>query len=112
MLQAVAEAGARSASYTLIRLPFAVETIFTDWVQRVRPLEAEKIFARLRSVRGGQMNQSQFGTRMRGSGPMADQISALFKLSRQRCGLGATLPPSRTDLFRPPRTSSGQGHLF
>lgn len=112
VLQAVAEAGARSASYTLVRLPFAVEAVFTDWVQRVRPSEAEKIFARLRSVRGGQMNQSQFGTRMRGSGPMADQISALFKLSRQRCGLTATLPPSRTDLFRPPRTSCGQGHLF
>ena len=112
VLQAVAEAGARSASYTLVRLPFAVEAVFTDWVQRVRPSEAEKIFARLRSVRGGQMNQSQFGTRMRGSGPMADQISALFKLSRQRCGLEATLPPSRTDLFCPPRTSGGQRHLF
>jgi len=112
VLKAAADAGARSASYTMIRLPLAVETIFLDWIKRHRPTHADKIESRLRSVRDGKLSQSEFRIRMRGTGPIADQINALFKLTRQRCGLAATLPASRTDLFRPPTTSSGQMHLF
>lgn len=112
VLKAVAEAGARSASYIMLRLPLAVESIFMTWIQRHRPTHAEKIRSRLRLVREGKLSQSEFGQRMRGTGPMADQISALFRLNRKRCGLDETLPPARTDLFRPPTTSSGQQHLF
>lgn len=112
VLKAVADAGARSASYIMVRLPLAVETIFIDWLKNHRPTHADKIQSRLRSVRSGQLSQSDFHLRMRGTGLIADQISALFKLSRKRCGLSDTLLPSRTDLFRPPKTSSGQMHLF
>ena len=112
VLNAVAEAGARSASHIMVRLPLSVETIFIDWIKRHRPTHAEKIESRLRAVREGKLSQSEFRIRMRGTGPIADQISALFNLTRQRCGLDATLPASRTDLFKPPRTSSGQMHLF
>jgi DNA repair photolyase len=112
VLEEAAANGAQSASNILVRLPAEVEPIFLDWLQRARPAEMSRVLSRLRSVRGGQLSQSQFGLRMRGSGEMAEQIAALFRLTRKRCGLRATLPPSRTDLFRPPRTSSGQGHLF
>lgn len=112
VLKAAAEAGAKSASYIMVRLPLSVETIFIDWIKRHRPTHADKIESRLRAVREGKLSQSEFRIRMRGTGPIADQISALFKLTRQRCGLDATLPASRTDLFIPPRTSSGQMHLF
>jgi len=112
ILKAVADAGARSAGYIMVRLPMAVETIFIDWLRQHRPTHADKIESRLRSVRNGQLSQSDFHLRMRGTGPIAEQISALFKLSRKRCGLSDKLPPSRTDLFRPPKTSSGQMHLF
>lgn len=112
VLKASAEAGAKSAGYNMIRLPLSVETVFMDWIKRHRPTHAEKIESRLRSVRDGKLNQSEFGIRMRGSGPIAEQFHALFKLTRQRCGLVATLPQSRTDLFKPPRHSSGQQYLF
>ena len=112
VLKAVAEAGAKSASYILLRLPMEVEPVFLDWLNRERPSEADKIISRLRSVRDGKLSESKFGLRMRGSGELADQISALFKVARSHSGLAASLPPSRTDLFRPPRMSNGQGFLF
>ncbi|GEM_PF-1961751 len=101
-----------SYCYVMLRLPLAVETIFVEWLKRHRPSVADKIESRLRAIRGGKLSESGFGVRMRGLGPIADQISALFKLNRNRCGLGDTLPESRTDLFRPPATSGGQMHLF
>ena len=112
VLKAVADVGAKSASYIMVRLPLAVETVFVEWMKQHRPTHAQKIESRLKSVREGKLSQSEFGLRMRGVGPMAEQISALFKLNRTRCGLKETLPPSRTDLFRPPKMSSGQMHLF
>lgn len=112
ILQAVADAGARSASYIMVRLPLTVEPVFLEWLQRHRPSLAEKIENRLRSIRDGGLNHGQFHLRMRGTGIFAEQISALFQLNRKKAGLDTQLPPSRTDLFRPPRDSSGQGVLF
>ena len=112
VLNAAKAAGARSASYIIVRLPLTVETIFIDWIKRHRPTHADKIESRLRAVREGKLSQSKFRIRMRGTGPIADQILALFSLFRQRCGLDATLPACRIDLFKPPRNSSGQGCLF
>jgi DNA repair photolyase len=112
VLQAVADAGARSASYILLRLPLAVEKVFMDWVHNHRPLLAEKIESRLRNVRDGKLSDSQFGKRMRGTGVMADQISAMFRLHRRRCGLEERLPGSTTDLFDRPHGSPRQRRLF
>lgn len=112
VLKAVSEAGAKSASFIMLRLPLTVETVFLDWLKRHQPTQAAKVESRLRAVRQGKLNQSEFGLRMRGTGPIADQISALFQLHRKRYGMTETLPPLRTDLFKPPRTSGGQQHLF
>jgi DNA repair photolyase len=112
VLKAAAAVGAESAEYNMLRLPLAVETVFLDWLQRHRPTYVDKVKSRLRNVREGKLSQSEFRIRLRGTGPIADQIAALFRLTRQRCGLDTTLPPSRTDLFKPPRNASGQRHLF
>jgi DNA repair photolyase len=112
VLQAASEAGAKSASYILVRLPLNVEPLFLLWLKTHRPSMAEKVESRLRSVRGGQLSQTDFGLRMRGTGVMADQISALFALHLRRAGLDARLPPLSTNLFQPPKDSQGQGTLF
>jgi hypothetical protein len=44
-------------------------------------------------MRSGRLNDARFGHRMRGAGPMADQIERLFELSAQRCGFGREPPP-------------------
>ncbi len=112
VLAAVADAGALSASYIVVRLPLTVEPLFIDWLQHVKPDQAEKVLSRLRSIRGGKLSQSEFGVRMRGTGAMADQISQLFHVTRRRSGLKSSLPPLATDLFQTPRNSSGQRFLF
>lgn len=112
ILQAVKEAGAISASYILLRLPLTVEPVFMEWLRRVRPAEASKVETRIRATRGGKLYDSRFGERMRGSGPIADQINASFRLFAARYGLSTTRPPLTSDRFRRPVPRSGQRWLF
>lgn len=112
VLQRAAAAGARSASYIMVRLPLTVEPVFLDWLQRHRPDEEQKVRSRLQSIRGGRLSQSEFHVRMRGTGIFAEQLAALFRVNRVRSGLAEQLPALRTDLFRPPADAAGQRTLF
>src|SRR5699024_9410990 len=78
LLEAAAEAGAQSASYTVLRLPGAVERIFTDWLEEEFPGRRDKVLGRIREMRGGKLNNSGFGQRMRGHGTYAEQLRGLF----------------------------------
>ena len=102
VLEACADAGARSASHILVRLPHSVKDIFSDWLQQRRPDHAEKVLSRLAASRGGKLNDTRFGRRMRGTGPMAEQISQLFAVATRRYGLDQKLPPLSVDHFLPP----------
>ena len=87
ILKAAHEAGARMAGYVTLRLPFEVKNLFADWLERHYPERKERVLGRLRDVRGGKLNDSTFGRRMRGEGEWADVFSRLFKLHRDRLGL-------------------------
>lgn len=102
ILKAAAEAGARTAGFTMVRLPYAVAPLFEDWLERHFPGKKEKVLDRIRSMRGGKLNDSHFGSRMRGEGIFAEQIRQLFKVSARRAGLTQPSPELRTDLFRVP----------
>jgi DNA repair photolyase len=112
ILAAAREAGARSAGYVLLRLPFAVRPIFEDWIKRNYPDKAERVFALIRSTRDGRMNKYAWGTRLRGEGPYADQIRQTFQVFRRKHGLDQPLPPLDCSKFAPPRPSTGQLRLF
>jgi DNA repair photolyase len=112
LLQAAREHGAQAAGYTLVRLPLTVAPIFQEWLQRTHPQQAEKILGRIRETRHGELNNSDFRERMRGSGPIADQIQQLFRLFRNRLGLAKSLPDFNCQHFRPPTPSHGQLWLF
>lgn len=112
ILDRVAAAGAKSASYILLRLPFAVKDIFTDWLTTRQPHKLEVVLSRIRSTRNGELNNSEFATRMRGTGPIADQIQQLFKVTTKKLGLNNQIKLPRTDLFRPPKNPDGQLTLF
>lgn len=112
ILEAAAEAGAVSASFVLLRLPLTVEPIFLEWLQRTQPLKKERVEGLIRQTRAGQLNQSTFGTRMRGEGPIAEQIQRVFRVFAKKHGLDGALPKVRCDLFRPPTGKSGQLRLF
>jgi DNA repair photolyase len=86
LLEAAAEAGAISASYTLLRLPHAVAPLFEEWLERHAPGHKEKVLGRIRELRGGKLYDSRWGTRMKGDGPLATQLKALFEVSKRKAG--------------------------
>ncbi|MEO7387832.1 MAG: PA0069 family radical SAM protein [Gammaproteobacteria bacterium] len=86
ILAAAADAGARYAGYVLLRLPHEVEPIFAEWIQSQYPLKAAKVLSLIRQMRDGALNDSQFGRRMRGSGPMASLLAQRFAAACRRHG--------------------------
>jgi DNA repair photolyase len=107
VLAAAKAAGARHAGYEMLRLPGAVAGLFEQWLRQQRPLHAEKVLGLIRGMRGGQLNDSRFGTRMRGEGRMAEQIKSLFELSRRRTGITGRFPLLSTAHFRRPSEAPG-----
>jgi DNA repair photolyase len=104
ILNAAAAAGARSASWTLVRLPQPVDQLFTDWLGEHFPERRERVLGRIRECRDGRLNDACFGRRLRGQGAYAEHISALFKAAAHRYGLDQPLPPLNASAFgRPPR---------
>jgi DNA repair photolyase len=112
ILSAAKNAGARSAGYILLRLPLTVEPVFMDWLGRMSSEMRERVEGRVRSVRGGKLNDSRFVDRMTGSGPIANQIRQMFGVFSRRIGLDGNLPRYDCSRFHPPPDARGQGRLF
>ncbi|MGE5191638.1 MAG: PA0069 family radical SAM protein [Deltaproteobacteria bacterium] len=112
LLAAVAAAGSIKAGYILVRLPLAVSPIFTDWLARTQPTRAARVDGLIRATRGGKLNSSQFGERMRGSGLIAEQIDQTFRLFARKHHLDRPMPDLDYTQFRPPVPKSGQLRLF
>jgi DNA repair photolyase len=112
ILAAAKEAGAKEAGYILLRLPLTVAPVFHEWLERTLPDRVQRIEGRIRSARGGRLNDSTFGARMRGTGEMADQIAEMFRLFAKRHGLDGKLPPYDCTRFQPPKLKTGQLRLF
>ncbi|MBI3858196.1 MAG: PA0069 family radical SAM protein [Planctomycetes bacterium] len=102
ILKAAAAAGARFAGHTVVRLPHAVKGLFEQWLADHFPARKEKVLHRIRGVRDGALNDARFGSRMSGEGVYAEQISALFELSRKKAKLPAEPPTLSTAAFRVP----------
>jgi DNA repair photolyase len=102
ILEAAAGAGARFAAYLVVRLPHGVSELFEDWLARRLPERRDKVLNRLRSLRGGRLNDPRFGHRHRGEGPFAAQIRALFQTSARRSGLDGDRPALSVAGFRKP----------
>src|SRR5262249_1763997 len=102
ILRAVADAGAVTAYYVTLRLPFAVKDLFADWLERHFPGGGAKVLGRVREMRGGKLNEPRFGMRMRGDGVWAGTFNQLFHVTRQKVGLDRPLPELSTAAFRRP----------
>ncbi len=105
LLKAGAEAGARFAGYTVLRLPYAVKQLFDEWLIVHFPGHRDKVLGRVRDLREGQLNDSDFGSRMTGTGPLARQIRQLFRVARERAGMTEKPITLSTASFRRPGTS-------
>lgn len=87
ILEAAAAAGAKRASYVILRLPYAVKDVFSEWLTVHLPTKKERVLDRIRAIRGGGLNVSEWGTRMKGEGVFAEQIHTLFAAASRRTGL-------------------------
>ena len=108
LLKAAREAGAEFAAFTALRLPLAVAPLFDAWLDRHAPLQKEKVLSRVREMRDGKLNESQFGQRMRGKGEFMAVLRDLFHMTCRRVGLNRESPGLNTDAFRRP----GERSLF
>jgi DNA repair photolyase len=102
ILKAIASAGATSAAYGMLRLPYAVAAMFERWLDNHRPGSKERVLGRIRAMRGGRLNDGRFGSRMRGQGILVEQVRSLFHLTCRRLGLNQRrLDLSTTSFQRP-----------
>ena len=112
ILDSAHAAGAREAGYILLRLPLEVSPVFKDWLLRHYPDSYRHVLSLIRSMRDGKDYDSEWGKRMRGTGPYAWQIGRRFEIAAQRIGFATEKKRLRTDLFTPPKASDAQLSLF
>jgi DNA repair photolyase len=113
IIKASAEAGAQAAAYIPLRLPYVVKELFETWLEANFPERKAKVLHRIREMRGGKLNDPNFGSRMRGEGEYANQLAVLFRAACRKAGLqDGDLSPLRTDHFRRPYDLGGQLGLF
>ena len=102
ILQAAHDAGATSAGYTVVRLPYANAPLFEQWLQVHFPDRKEKVLNRLKAMRGGKLYDAQWGKRFSGEGIFAEQIAQLFEVARRKAGFKNDYAELSTAAFRRP----------
>jgi len=108
ILRAARRAGASSAGYVLLRLPHEVKILFREWLAEHYPDRAGHVMSLINQARGGKDYDSEFGVRMRGTGPYAGLLRSRFELATRKLGFSADggRHRLRTDLFVPPAAAS------
>jgi DNA repair photolyase len=86
VLEASRAAGAVSAGYTIVRLPLEVNPVFQSWLETHFPNRASHVMARIRDMRHGKDNNSNWGERMKGAGLYAELINKRFSIAMRRLG--------------------------
>jgi DNA repair photolyase len=102
ILEKATEAGATRAGFTVLRLPLEIKDLFDEWLRANRPDRAEKVLSLVRQMRGGALYQAEFGTRMKGEGPIAQLLGARFQAAVKRLGLNRIRYRLETQRFAVP----------
>lgn len=106
ILKMGSEAGATFVAHTILRLPYAVAPIFTDWLQKHYPEKAHRVITRVKMMRGGKLNDPNWGTRMTGTGGYADYMHKLVAALTKRYGMDKGRHTLATHHFRRAGTPS------
>lgn len=87
ILEAAKDAGAVSAHYTVLRMPWEVNPLFQQWLHAHFPDRAQRVMNRMKDMHAGKEYTSDFGKRMSGEGIWADLIRQRFSKAVKRLGL-------------------------
>lgn len=110
VLKAAADAGAKWAGYTIIRLNGALGPLFRDWLFKAYPDRADKVWESICACHGGQVNDNRWGNRIVGEGKFAEMIKMQFQIFTRKYGLNQTEFQFNTSHFR--KVKNGQLPLF
>jgi DNA repair photolyase len=108
VLAKATEAGARSAGYVLLRLPLEIKDLFREWLDANEPGRAKHVMSLIRQMRGGKDYDSQWHTRMKGTGAYAEMIARRFQLAVKRLGLNREPMSLVLNRFRRPKALGEQ----
>lgn len=100
ILAAAKKAGADSAGYVVLRLPWAVAPLFEQWLADNFPDRKEKVLNRIRDLRGGKLYDAKWNERGKGKGIFAEQIATMFGVACRRAGLNERRIELSTASFR------------
>jgi DNA repair photolyase len=112
VLSAAREAGARTAGYVLLRLPLEIKDLFREWLDASVPDRAKHVMSLVRQMRGGKDYDSQWHTRMKGTGPYAEMIARRFQMAAKRFGLNQDSRPLLLNKFKRPERAGDQLSLL
>ena len=112
VLAAAHEAGARSAGYVLLRLPLEIKDLFREWLEVNAPDRAKHVMTLVRQMRGGKDYDSNWNTRMTGTGPYAQVMARRFHMAVKRLGLNLPSAPLAVHKFKRPSRLGDQLALF
>ncbi|KRB13205.1 PA0069 family radical SAM protein [Achromobacter sp. Root170] len=112
ILQEAKAAGAHYASYTVLRLPWEVKTLFEDWLNAHYPDRAQRVLHRIEDLRNGRRNDPNFGSRMHGTGIWADLLRQRFAVATRKLGLNRTRLSLDCSRFAPPVGPGASASLF
>ena len=102
ILEAAAEAGAKSAFWQAMRLPGEVAPIFIDWLTNHFPDRRERVLNRVREMRGGKLNESAYGDRMRPKGVHLEAVGQLFEATCRKLRLNESRVELSSAAFQRP----------
>ncbi len=112
VLVAAWDAGARSAFYSVLRLPWEVSPLFRQWLDQHVPQRAERVMARVKDMRGGLDYDANFATRMKGQGIWAELMKKRFEAACRKHGFNRVRIPLDMGAFVPPSQDVRQAPLF
>lgn len=112
VLERAAEAGATGAGYVALRLPLEIKDVFREWLETDHPDRARRVMSLVRQMRGGKDYDAQWGSRMKGEGPIGELMSARFKAAQKRYGLNQRWGELDLSRFRVPPKPGDQIDLF
>src|SRR5690554_1198102 len=108
IIELAAGAGALRAGYTVVRLNGTIKEIFQDWIRLNYPDRAEKVLHQIEELHGGKVNDTEWGRRITGKGPIAEMIQQVFKMTVAKHMKGRRMPEYNLSKFMP----IGQTKLF
>ena len=106
IVKAAAERGAVATGVQVVRLNGSIGKLFEDWLRKSFPDRFEKVWNQIRSMHEGNVNDSEFGRRLRGSGQLADIIHQLHRAAKNKYLANRQMPAYDLTRFRKSGTLS------